>query len=99
MPAGIPTSCEAENHGFKERKLPELIIQRAFGDSVTESDDIVRRASAGTGCLATALLAGLLKVAVGTNFLHNAFLIHDLLQAPQSFVNGFAASNFDLSHV
>ena len=74
-------------------------IQGAFGDSAVESNDIVRRASAGTGCLAAFLLAGLFKVSVGTDFLHNAFLIHDLLQAPQSFVNGFAASNFDLSHV
>jgi hypothetical protein len=99
MPAGIPTGCQAEDHGFKERKLPELEIQRAFGDSAVESSDIVRRASAGTGGLAAFLLAGLLEVSVGTDILHDAFLIHDFLQAPQSFVNGFAASNFDLSHV
>lgn len=73
-------------------------IQGAFKDSVIESD-IVRRASAGTGCLAAALLTGLLEVSMGTDLLHDPFLVHDLLQAPQRFLNGFTASDFDLSHV
>ncbi len=61
--------------------------------------DVVRRASAGTGCLAAALLTGLLEVSMGTDLLHDAFLVHDLLKASHRLLNRLAASNFDLSHV
>ena len=65
---------------------------------MTESD-IVRRAGAGTGCLAAALLTGLLKVSIGANLFHDSFFIHDLFKASHCLIDRLATSDFNLGHL
>ena len=48
--------------------------------------------------LATALLTGLLEVTMGADLFHDPFLVHDLLEAPKSLIDSFAASDFYLCH-
>ena len=96
--ACVPAGCQAEDHDGLKQESSLKDFQGAFRDSKTESD-VVRRASARTGCLAAALLAGLLEVTMGTDLLHDPFLVHDLLEASHRLVHGFAASNFHLCHV
>ncbi len=58
----------------------------------------VRCTGTSAGCFAPTLLTGLFEVSVGTDGLHDTFLIHYFLQPPQGFVNTLASSNFYLSH-
>lgn len=50
------------------------------------------------GCLAAALFARLLIVAVGTKLLHHALFIQDLLESTKSPFNGFAFLQSYLNH-
>lgn len=63
------------------------------------SGNRVPGARAGAGLLAATLFTRLLEVPMGTDLFHDPFLVHDLLEAPQSLINSFAASDFYLGHV